>query len=59
MSGNIRRHKDGFSNDCLTGISASGTFPGRSGREIFSEEYMGDGEVRNGSREGLPDSLDQ
>ena len=59
MSGNIRRHKDGFSNDCLTGISASGTFSGRLGREIFSEEYMGEDEDRNGSQEGLPDSLDQ
>jgi len=59
MSGNIRRHKNGFSNDCLTGISATATFLGCSGREIFSEEYMGEDEVRNGSREGLPDSLDQ
>ena len=59
MSGNIRRHKNGFSNDCLTGIIATETFPGCSGREIHSEGYIREDEVRNGSQEGLTDSSDQ
>ncbi len=59
MSGNIRRHKNGFSNDCLTGISATATFLGCSGREIFGEEYMGEDEDRHGTQEGLTDSSDQ
>ncbi len=35
------------------------TFLGCSGREIFSEEYMGEDEDRNGTQEGLTDSSDQ